>query len=82
MEFNTTYILRIFCPFMGIVIRKNIVNATGLRQELGDVKALGGTLHASTIAQLQFDVQRYKECARHESRDNRSPQVNPSVNRL
>ena len=37
---------------MGIVIRKNIMNATGLRQELGDVEALGGTLYASTIARF------------------------------
>ncbi len=29
----------------------------------GDVKALGGTLHASTIALKEFDVQRYKGCA-------------------
>jgi hypothetical protein len=52
MEFNTTYILRNFSPFTGIVIRMNLMNATGLRQELGDVKALGGTLHASAIAQF------------------------------
>lgn len=70
MEFNIIYLITNFCPFKGLVIRKNTMKATGMRQELGDVKALGGTLHASTIAKLQFDVQRYKECARHRSRDN------------
>jgi hypothetical protein len=41
MEFNTIYLLTNFCPFKVLVI-----------QELGDVKALGGTLHVSTIAQF------------------------------
>jgi hypothetical protein len=52
MEFNTIYLLINFCPFKVLVIRKNTMKASGMRQELGDVKALGGTLHVSTIAQF------------------------------
>jgi hypothetical protein len=66
MEFNTAYIRLNFIPSNPKAYNR-IETANDLYEDSGDVKAVGGTLIASTIAIYAVDVERYKGCAKHNS---------------